>query len=256
MIDVHMGAIILQPTFMRQFNCHMQTNERAFSRADLLFCVFALTLLFVLAASLFASNKSESQRIICSNNLRQIGRAFHVWANDHDDQLPWQTPPTGTTEGGTRNYPNQGLMNNAWFHYSWISNQLGSPKILVCPSDAKKTPAAHWGVTAGGFLNAAYRANSVSYPIFLHALALRPASLLSGDRNFRKDSFPNGCSYGASQAFGLTPHGLGAWTNIIHGAAGHLLFMDGSVRFTTTTEFQEAISAPGQGDNVQLHLLE
>jgi hypothetical protein len=239
----------------------MKTSDRAFSRADLLFCLFALTLLFALAASLFASNKTESQRIVCGNNLRQIGRAFHVWGNDHDDLLPWQAPRSSTGDGGTIGNPNAALMNNAWFHYSWISNQLGSPKILVCPSDPQKRIATNWGNAPGGFLNVINRANSISYPIFLHAQALTAASLLSGDRNFRVDIRFTPCSYGVSQAFGLVPHGIGAWTNssqsyangLYHGVVGHLLFMDGSTRFTTSAEFQEAISAPGQGDDVDVH---
>ena len=64
---------------------------------------------------------------------------------------------------GTRGNP---LMPNVWFRFAFISNQIADPKILVCPSDTlkKQQIASHWGAAAnGGFLDTAYRNNSVSY---------------------------------------------------------------------------------------------
>src|SRR3954468_14533384 len=137
----------------------MKSKERAFCRTDVLFCVFGVSLLFAMAASLCASSKSESQRAICFNNLRQIGRAFHVWGSDHDDRLPWQVSYTLGTAAGTGGNP---LSPNTFFQYSWVSNQLGTPKILVCPADsASKKIASNWGTSpAGGFLHINYRNNS------------------------------------------------------------------------------------------------
>jgi hypothetical protein len=231
----------------------VKSHLRAFGRADLLFCLFALSLVFALVLPILGSNKSESQRVICFNNLRQIGRAFHVWGNDFGDALPWHflTRP----EGGTGPPPQFGSL--AWFQYVAISNQLGSPKILVCPADLGTTKvASEWSTSPnGGFLNINYRANATSYPLFLHALPNAPASLLSGDRNFRVDGFGL-CSLSPPKVFicfRLDQGGLGKWTNAVHGVVGHLLFMDGSVPFTTSNEFQQAISTPLQDDGGSLH---
>jgi hypothetical protein len=234
----------------------MKPKNNAFSRVDLLLCLFSVTLLFLMAASLFASNKSDSQRVICFNNLRQIGRAFHVWGNDRNDYLPWQVISQQPPEGGVQGQP---LSGNVWWQFSWISNQLGSPKLLTCPADAGTTKvASEWSTTAmGGFLNPAYRNNSVSYPLFLHAQPNAPASLLSGDRNFRVDNLNMACSFvPLHSCFGLQPGGRGAWTNAIHGLNGHLLFMEGSVRFTSSTEFQKAVSLPLHDDGGALHGLQ
>ena len=228
----------------------MKTDERAFSRADLLFCCLAGSLLFVMAASLLASNKSESQRAICFNNLRQIGRGFHVWASDHDDHLPWQVSSTSLPQGGTRGSP---LGFNAWGHYSVLSNTLATPQILLCPADTlgNKRMAARWDTSqAGGFFNSNYRNNALSYPPLLHADANSPSSLLSADRNFRVDQNNNACTYvQANVCFTLFQRGSGAWTNALHGSNGHLLLMDGSVNFTTSAQLQETLLAPGQDDN-------
>src|SRR3954465_9454074 len=117
----------------------MKIEERAFTRTDLLFFGGGLAFLFAMALSVWGSNKSESRRAVCANNLRQIGRAYQIWGSDHDELLPWQGFSNTGSDGGVIGFPN--LAANAWWQYSVISNQLGSPKILSCPADEKKVVA-------------------------------------------------------------------------------------------------------------------
>src|SRR4051794_31545831 len=101
----------------------MKINNHAFTRIELFFCAAAITLILIPALSVLASNKSDSQRIVCLNNLRQIGRAFQVWASDNGNANPWRVPPPD----GTKGHP---LLGNLWYQFAVISNQLGSPKLL------------------------------------------------------------------------------------------------------------------------------
>ena len=55
--------------------------------------------------------KGRAQTISCVNNLKQIGLAAKLWSNDHTNRFP----------------PN----------FSSMSNELFSPKVLVCPGDNK-----------------------------------------------------------------------------------------------------------------------
>src|SRR5437764_646909 len=97
----------------------MKNRDQAFARIELLFCVLGVGLLLIPAISLLASNKPESERIVCFNNLRQIGRAFNIWANDHGERYPWRVD--WSEEGGTFHHP---LGANVWFQFDAISNQL------------------------------------------------------------------------------------------------------------------------------------
>jgi hypothetical protein len=67
-----------------------------------------------------AQAKSKAQSISCVNNLKQLGLAARIYANDHNDQ-----PPP---------------------HLASLQEELGSNKILVCPADQARLnqPLPDW----------------------------------------------------------------------------------------------------------------
>jgi len=85
--------------------------------------------------------KGRAQEISCRNNMKQVGLAFRTWAIDNEDQFPFNV---STNKGGTLelcSVGNDGFDRNAAFHFMVMSNELSTPKILVCPADSKKQPA-------------------------------------------------------------------------------------------------------------------
>ena len=91
----------------------------------------SLALLPIMAGLLLpalAKAKAKAQQINCVNNMKQIGLAARMWANDHGDKFP----------------PDFGAM----------SNELANPKLLVCPSDRSKVAALNWST---------FGPNNVSY---------------------------------------------------------------------------------------------
>ena len=88
--------------------------------------------------------KSRAERISCANNMKQIGLSFRVWAIDHNGNFPFNM---STNNGGTLELclpGSDGFDRNAAFHFQVMSNELSTPKILVCPSDTKKQPALNF----------------------------------------------------------------------------------------------------------------
>jgi len=64
------------------------------------------------AAQQLADAKARAERIQCVNNMKQVGLAFRIWAGDHRDKFPTSLVV--------------------------MSNELSTPKILVCPSDSAR----------------------------------------------------------------------------------------------------------------------
>lgn len=159
----------------------------------------------------------------CLNNLKQIGLSFKTWSIDNQDRFPMQV---STNEGGTKELV-KGLF--AYAHFAVMSNELSTPKILLCPQDRQRTAATNFGV---GFGN-----QNLSYFVGLEATDTNPASFLAGDRNV---------SNGTPLVRGLltlyTNRQTG-WTRELHSqrinhrreAAGTLGLADGSVCTLTST---------------------
>ena len=198
----------------------------AFSLSDLLFVLAALALLAATALS-YQNIGPRTERLVCGNNLRQIGVAFQEWSDAFDDKIPWQV---ALTNGGTGGYPNA-LIDNAWYHFAAISNQLPSPSVLACPSDSAKI-ATRWDFSTNGFLNPSFRNNALSYLIGCHAAIRLPNWLLSADRNILPDSIGEACSVGFTSV--ATVNTLSdtraTWTGTnMHFGSGNVLLSGGSV---------------------------
>lgn len=226
-------------------------SKPAFTRLELVTVLAALALLTAIALPGLATSRPRSEQAACFNNLRQIGRAFQEWASDHGDRNPWVTP---ASEGGT--YVGYGsptpswapLRGNAWFQMGTISNELGTPKLLVCPSDwgvgASRRVATDFSYTNanGGFFAPGFRNNALSYTIGLHSFAGASRAILSGDRHIRWDVVNGSCSYGGP-ALICTINGGSlsvAWTNAIHRETGNLLLNDGRVEQLTSSGLQHS----------------
>jgi hypothetical protein len=232
-----------------------RARDAAFTRIEMAALIAALALFCAVALPLIGATRSESARIGCFSNLRQLGAAARVWGNDHGDRFPWITPED---EGGTRP-ATVSKSANAWVEWITLSNEITSPHLLACPSDAATKVASHWGNTTGGFANSGFRGQSLSYFIGYHGEPQMPRSVITGDRDFRPSSTtPVGCAFGNAintlncNAFSGTTI---AWTNAVHSAAGHLLFVDGGVEFVNSARLRSALVGDLQSDNSSIHFI-
>ena len=106
--------------------------------------VVTLVILPAMLLPALSRAKGKAQRINCTNNMKQIGLAFRTWAIDNGDQFPFNV---STNQGGTLELclpGSDGFDRNAAFHFQVMSNELSTPRILVCAADRRKQPALNF----------------------------------------------------------------------------------------------------------------
>ncbi len=195
----------------------MQNKKGAFTVVDLLVVVVIVVIIFLLAAFFHSGGSrapAKAVRINCVNNLKQVGLAFRLWGGDHNDLYPMQflTNSTGA--------PLFADATNGFRYFQVMSNELSTPKILICPADKKRAAATNF---TGDFTGA-----RISYFVGLDANeTTHPSAFLSGDRNITNGQMPlNG-------VLELTTNQNIGWTGEIHDHTGNLGVADGSVQQVT-----------------------
>ncbi|MCX7722917.1 MAG: prepilin-type N-terminal cleavage/methylation domain-containing protein [Verrucomicrobiae bacterium] len=245
-------------------------NRLAFTLIELLVVIAIIAILAGLLLPALAAAKKKAQRIQCVNNLKQVGLAYRVFANDNNDRFPQSLP---ATQGGTVEIQNLKNLNpggantpaaNYIYHiYGVMSNELSVPKIVVCPAD-ERNPGTNFGlypVNATSGICPWFNNTNVSFFVGRDADETQPAMFLGGDRNIfrtQPSATPiaamtaNGnYGYGPSQCVFLpgpvaqsmdTTYGF---TDKMHTRAGNILLGDGSVQQFTSAKFREAVRTTG-----------
>jgi hypothetical protein len=223
----------------------------AFTRVEFAALLAVLALVAAVILPALAGPRQRSERVSCANNLRQIGTAFQLWGNDHDDQAPQEVP---VAEGGTRLHP---LAANVWLHLSWLSNELNSAASPFCPTDSGRPARDFTGDPAGGYLhpNFANRATSYFLTHRFFSFPDLPSVMLAGDRNVGWDT-SGGCSRFNSALSVSTPprSGAFAWSTNLHRSSGNVLRLDGRVEQFSNLELRAAFGQVTV-DNESFHFI-
>ena len=192
-------------------------HRRASTMTDVLIVVATLVLLGVVFLPVISRSKTPSKRIACVSQLKQIGLAFRIWSSDYDDHFPWMI----STNGGSLAFTQS---TNVFLHFRAASNELCTPYVLHCPSDAGKMRTYDFNIFDNRYL---------SYFVGLDADEGKLQSILSGDRNLTT----NGVALG-NGVFTLTTNNALGWTAAIHQQAGNILLSDGSVAQVSQATYQ------------------
>ena len=203
------------------------SRKAAFTLVGLLVIIAVLAILAAMLLPALASAKRKAQRINCINNLKQDGLAFRIWEGDQMDKLPMGT---STNNGGTKEFDTGA---DTFRHFQVMSNELSTPKILICPADTR--------IVANNF--ARLKNQNVSCFVGLEANDEFPQRFLDGDRNITGESDPE------NGILKLVPGQRVTWTQDIHANQGNVGLSDGSVQQYSNSRLRDALRNSGGPTN-------
>jgi prepilin-type N-terminal cleavage/methylation domain-containing protein len=215
---------------------------KGFTLTELLVVICVVALLgAVLLPSLAGSHKSP--RIACVNNLKEISLAFKIWEGDNGDKYPMQV--SGKNGGAME----LALAGDAAGIFRVMSNELFTPKILVCPEDHGRHYATNFTTD--------FNVQKISYFLGLDAEDEYPQMILSGDDNLDVNGVrirPGVVNLSTNASVEWTEnerHGRPQHWSIHkqHWRLGNIGLVDGSVQQTTVATLTSALMNTGVATN-------
>jgi prepilin-type processing-associated H-X9-DG protein len=218
-------------------------RNQALTRTDVIVVVFVLFLVLVfLLLALPAVNSPKPVPISCISNLKQIGIAYRLWEGDNNGKYPMAV---SVTNGGAMELVATG---NITACFQVMSNELSTPKILLCPADTRRVWATNFST-----LNS----SNISYFVGLDAAETKPQMFLSGDDNLAISGIP--VKSGVLELSTNTPvtwtslrhvaYNSHFWTAARHKFVGNIGMADGSAQQFTTDGLQKALQQTGVTTN-------
>jgi prepilin-type N-terminal cleavage/methylation domain-containing protein/prepilin-type processing-associated H-X9-DG protein len=217
-----------------------------FTLVELLVVIAIIGILAALLLPALEQGKARAKRIQCMEDLREVGLATHIFANDHNGKFPTMV---STNDGGAMEYEEAGYqlaLKGTCFYFSYqlfrpLAGALTTPRVLACPADLFRWPATNFSQ---------FDNMNLSYAIGIVAEPNNPAAILAVDDGLPGDHLlPTGgdCTViRIPQSINLPPVWAGPHnaTGKKRNGVGNLLFTDGHVEESNNSRVLSQESVP------------
>jgi prepilin-type N-terminal cleavage/methylation domain-containing protein/prepilin-type processing-associated H-X9-DG protein len=230
-------------------------GKKAFTLIELLVVIAIIAILAAMLLPVLAAAKRRAQRINCVSNLKQVNLSFRIWEGDNNNLYPMavSTSAGGAEESMSSNnhpvtpatYPSQGLTNV----FCVMSNELSTPKVLICPSDVAHNTAATNFAELGNLSagTPGCGTNAIGYFVCGDANESYPQMVMTGDRNIGIGS-PGVAANNITITMESDDYELEnnetlwSWSaNDLHLKVGNIGYADGSVAEVSVSGFQSSL---------------
>ncbi|MCM8822868.1 MAG: DUF1559 domain-containing protein [Candidatus Omnitrophica bacterium] len=120
-------------------------KRKGFTLIELLVVIAIIAILGAMLLPVLSAARENARRAVCMNNLRQIGLATFMYANDYDGFIPTGGNPTWTLEvpsiwrlvtSSEPGYVGLGILSMGW-RETGKGKYLPDPAFFLCPSITK-----------------------------------------------------------------------------------------------------------------------
>jgi prepilin-type N-terminal cleavage/methylation domain-containing protein len=230
----------------------------AFTLVEVLVVIAVIGIVAALLMPALTQAKERAQAIVCLNNTKQLALAWHVYADDHEDRLPYNLGMNGTSFRTNLNWVNNVMTwdlspdntNPATITEAGLGPYVnGNTAIYQCPSDHALSSiqrAAGWLSRirsysmnamvgdAGSFSSGGFNTNNPGYRQFFKlAQVPRPAEIFvfldEHPDSIDDGYFLNRVAYGYAPSYAGYSHPA-EWTDLpasYHNRATAFSFADG-----------------------------
>jgi len=205
------------------------SRAEALTVIELLIVIACLGILWAPLIPGLARPNNRKIRGNWNHQLETDGLAFRTWGLDNGGKYPMQV---SITNGGTMEWVERGV---ASVHFQVMSNELSTPKVLLCPADAGRRNAD---------LFQTFNNSHLSYFVGAEAENTNPQGLLSGDANLLVG--------GVAVKGGLLELGTNqsvGWSNTRHVLQGNFALADGSVQGVANARLRSLLIQTGLSTN-------
>lgn len=107
-------------------------EPRAFTLVELLVVVGIIALLIAILLPALRAARQAAQTAVCANNLRQVGAALLLYANEHRQHLPYVLEPIWKTDGTLDLHADPTTAPLSFLNV--MRPYLGDHRVLLCPA--------------------------------------------------------------------------------------------------------------------------
>ncbi len=144
-----------------------QPLSRGFTLVEVLIVLAVIVIITAILFPIFARVRENGRRATCVSNLKQIGLAWQMYADDSDGKaMPYSHSVGGTSQfwtGFTTSDENSGVARGTGLLHPWLKTD----KILLCPSWAEDSSTSNFtqaDVQGYGYNNSVFRPQNDKNP--------------------------------------------------------------------------------------------